>query len=236
MAEKYVLDEKGEPKLDADGNKIPVKETTKSPKVEAKLPEGVDPEMFKKLVQEGIDAALQPIKENLDKAYSARDELAKQVAAFEQEKREAEIQRLKEEGNHKEAYEKELAAIRAENDALAKTNVQLTRDIHVRNALNAHEFRSTNAREMAFKEIVADLVQNEQGEWVHKTGTNVSEYINNFVGNEDNSFLLKPKVNAGTGQPPTTTSAPGDEPKSIFSRPQAEVLKMAAEGKLPGQQ
>jgi hypothetical protein len=233
MAEKYVLDEKGEPKLDADGNKI-LATPEKTPKVE--LPEGVDPKVIKALVQEGIDAALQPIKENLDKAYASRDELAKQVAEFQQKEREAEIQRLKEEGNHKEAYEKELAAIRAERDALGKTNVKLTRDIEVRNALTAHEFRSANAREMAFKEIVGDLVQNEQGVWVHKSGTPITDHITSFVSNEDNSFLLKQKVNSGTGQPPTTTSVKPTEETSLFKRPQAEVLQMAAEGKLPNQQ
>jgi hypothetical protein len=233
MAVKYELDEKGEPKLDADGNKIEIKETKPE---STKLPEGVDPALIKKLIQEGVDAALAPVKENLDSAYAARDEANKKVAEFEQKERDAEIQRLKDEGKHKEAHEAEISALKATNETLKKTNTNLTRDIDVRNVLGQHEFRNNSATEMAFKEVVGGLVQNEQGVWVTKDGSTVEDSVNSFIANEDNAFLLKQKPNTGTGSTATKTTPADDGNKSLFKMSQAEVLQRAAEGKLPTQQ
>ena len=233
MAEKYVLDDDGNPKLDENGNKILA---TPSPTPKPKVPDGVDPEVIKALVQEGIDAALKPIKENLDAAYAARDEALTKVATYEQKEREAEVERLKTEGEHQKAFELELAQERAAKEALQKRNTELSRDVEVRSALSNIEFRNENAAEMAYKEIVTGLVQNDDGAWIHKDGTSIGEHVKAFASNENNAFLLKQQVNTGTGSTATTTSpAGGDKKKSLFDIPQAEVLQMAAEGKLPSQ-
>jgi len=194
----------------------------------------IQDENIQKFVSEKVEEALKPIKGNLDSAYAARDEALKKVAEFEQKEREAEVKRLQEEGKHKEAFEKQLATEKARSEALEKRNVELTRDVELRSALNSHDFRNKNAAEMAYKEIAADLVRNERDEWVHKTGVSISEYVSAFVSNEDNAFLMKQKVSNGTGSTATTTNpGVGVEGKSLFSLPQSEVLKMAAEGKLP---
>ena len=149
MAGKYLLDENGDPNLDEKGNKIP----DPNYKEPAKIPDGVDPELSKRLVQEGIDAALSQIKENLDSAYKARDEAQQAVAKFEEEKRQAEITRLQEEGKHKEAYEKELADKQARIDALEGRTTELTRDVDLRAALSGTDFRNEKAYDMALKQI-----------------------------------------------------------------------------------
>ena len=234
MADEYVLDEEGNPKLDADGNKIPVekKKPAKTP-----LPEGVDAELMQKLIQEGIDEALGPIKDNLDSAYAERDAEKARVAEFEQKERDLEIQRLKDIGEHQKAHDIEIKALQDERDALKATNIGLTRDTEVQKALGKYTFRSDKAADMAFKEISANLIQDENGTWVSKDGVAIGEHVNSFVTSEDNSFLLKQKPNTGTGSTASTTTPPAsDEGKSLFDRPQAEVLQMAAERKLPTQQ
>lgn len=185
-----------------------------------------------KLVQEKLDAALKDIKGKLDKAYSVRDEALKKVAEFEQKEKEAELKRLQEEGKHKEAYELQLAEEKAKREALEKRNVELTRDIEIRNALSSQPFRNDNAAEMAYREIVGQLVQNENGVWIHKSGVGIKDYVKAFAENEDNSFLFKPKTSSGSG---SSGGKPGDTSsgkKSLFEMSQDEVLKMAREGKL----
>ncbi len=189
---------------------------------------------IEKLVQEKLDESLKDIKGKLDKAYGARDEALKKVAEFEQAKREAELKRLQDEGKHKEAYEMQLAEERAKREALEKRNVELTRDISVRNALASHPFRNDNASEMAYREIVGNLVQNEKGEWVHKTGVSVKDFIKAFAENDENAFLFKPKMSSGSGSQGTQKNSDNSAGKSIFQLSQDEVLKRAREGTLRG--
>ena len=186
------------------------------------------------LIQERLNEALKDVKAKLDKAYGARDEALTKVKEFEQKEREAELKRLQDEGKHKEVFEMQLAEERAAREAAEKRNVELTRDIDVRNALAAHPFRNENASEMAYREIVGQLVRNDQGVWVHKSGSSIKDFVTAFAGDDVNSFLFKPKTSSGTGSSgakPTDTSG---EKKSLFSMSQDEVLKMAREGKLPG--
>ena len=185
-----------------------------------------------KLVQDKVDEQLKEIKGKLDKAFAARDEALKKVAEFEAQKKEAELARLKEEGKHKEAYELQLTEMSAKLSAAEKRNIELTRDIEVRNALAAQPFRNDSAREMAYREIVGQLVQNEQGVWVHKTGVGINDYITVFADNDANSFLFKPKASTGSGSSGVNNTNNSSEKKSLFAMSQDEVLKMAREGKL----
>jgi hypothetical protein len=187
-------------------------------------------EDLEKLIQQRVSESLKDIKGKLDNAYSARDEAFKKVAEYEQKEREAELARLKEEGKHKEAYELQLAQERARFEALEKKNIELTRDIDVKNVLNAFTFKNESAANIAYKMIVADLVQNESGEWMHKTGSSINEYVKQFA--EANNFLFEHKISTGPGVTATKPSTPSSSNKSIFAMTQEEVLKLAAEGKL----
>ncbi len=184
-----------------------------------------------KLIQERVAESLKEIKSKLDNAYSARDAALKKVAEFEQKEREAELVRLKEEGKHKEAFELQIAQERAKIEALEKRNIELTRDIDVKNALSAFTFKSESASDMAYRTIVSDLVRNENGEWMHKDGSSIFDYVKKFA--DQNPFLFEQKVSTGPGVTATKTTTTSSTPKSVFEMSQEEVLKLAMEGKLP---
>lgn len=194
-----------------------------------------DKDMIEKLVQDRLDVQLAGIKKSLDSAYKQRDEAAAKLAALEAKEKEANFKKLEEEGRLKEAYEGRLAEARAQLEIARKQNVELSRDVTVREALKGYSFRNDKASEMAFKEITATLVQNEQGQWVHRSGISVKDYCEAFSKDEEQSFLFKNKPNSGAGTSATSSGSgtPATEkPKSLFDLPQAEVIKMAAEGKL----
>jgi hypothetical protein len=188
-----------------------------------------------KLVKEKVAEALKDIKSKLDNAYGARDDALKKVAELEQAKKEAELQRLKDEGKHKEVLELQLAEEKSKREILERKTIELTRDLELRNVLSSYSFRNDNAQEMAYREIVTQLVQNEQSIWVHKSGVPLRDFVKQFTDDEANSFLLKVKSSSGSG---SSSAKPGntssDDKKSLFSLSQEEVLKLAREGKLPG--
>lgn len=194
-----------------------------------------DADMITKLVNERLDTELATIKTSLNNSYKQRDEALAKIAAFEAKERESNLKKLEEEGKHKEAYEARLAIERAENETLRKRNTELSRDVSVRDALKGMTFRNDKASDMAFKEITGNLVQNEAGQWLHRSGISVKDYCEAFSKDEDQSFLFKSKSNNGGGSP-AGNSGNGDptistKPKSLFQMSQAEVLKMASEGK-----
>jgi hypothetical protein len=190
-------------------------------------------EKVEKLAQAKLEASLKDIKSKLDSAYKNRDEALGKVAEFEQKEREQELKRLQEEGKHKEAYELQLAEEKAKREALEKRNVELTRDIEARSALSNHNFRNDNALEMAYKEIVSELVKNEAGNWVHRSGASIKEYVKQFSENADNAFLFKPVTSSGSGSSGVLPTNPNSTTtkKSLFNMSQDEVIKMATEGK-----
>lgn len=186
------------------------------------------------LVKQQVEENLKPIKEKLDSAYSARDEALKKLAEIEQQQKEAEKQRLKEQGKLQELAEMQLAEERAKREALEKRNVELTRDVTVKSQLANINFRNQKSREMAYGDIVKELIQDENGNWTHRSGASIEDYIQSYAENEDNKFLFQPKVSSGTGgNAPSSNQGTSGTPKSLFEMSQEEVLKLAAEGKLP---
>lgn len=180
-----------------------------------------------------VGKELADIKEKLNGAYSARDEANKQLAKLAEEKRLADIQALKDAGKHVEAAAAELAAVKAENEALKNVNTNLSRDNGVKDAIKGLDFRSTKASDTAFKEIVDQLVRNEQGQWVHKTGVSIDAFITAFSKDEENSYLFKPKASSGSGSSSQRNTNTNDGSTSLFKKSQAEVLALAAAGQLP---
>lgn len=185
-----------------------------------------------KLVADAVTVAIGDIKSKLDGAYSARDAALVRIAEFEQKQKDADIQKLKDEGKHKEAAEALVAEANAKREVAEKKAVALTRDVSVRTALSSLEFRNEQAANMAYNVIIGDLVQNETGDWVHKTGTSIKDHVTAYASDEGNSFLFKAKANSGVGTTQTSTTGTTTKPQSLFKLTQAEVLKLAAEGKL----
>jgi hypothetical protein len=189
-----------------------------------------DSDALAKMVADKVAEELAGIKGKLDNAYTERDELKGKLDTIENEKREAELKRLKDEGEHKAAYDLEIKQQREENEKLLKRNTELSRNGVIREAMRGLDFRNTKAADIAFKEVVGELVQSETGDWVHKTGVTVAEYVEAFAKDEEQSFLFKPKSSngAGTGKGTGTTQTKSEG--SIFELTQDEVLARAAKG------
>ena len=186
------------------------------------------------LVEAAVSERLKDIKQKLDKAYESRDAANKKLAEIEQEKREAELKRLQEEGKHKEAYEMQLAEEKAKREALEARNVELTRDLQVKDILRSFNFQSARAEELAQREISESLIRTETGQWVHSSGKSVAEFVQSYAQDENNAFLFVPVRSTGANlNAPVAPSSSSN--KSLFDLSQEEVLKLAAEGKLPHQ-
>lgn len=191
-----------------------------------------DPVMSKAL-EKLVAEQLADIKTKLDGAYGARDAAVTEAAKLKEEKRLADIQALKDAGKHKEAAEAELAAVLAENKALKEVNTNLSRDSSVKDSLKGLDFRGAKASDAAFKEIVDQLIQNDKGQWVHKTGVSVEQFVEAYAKDDDNSYLFKPKASSGGGSGNQRSTNNQSSDGSLFNKTQAEVLALAAAGKLP---
>lgn len=190
-------------------------------------------ETQEQMIERLVSERLKDIKSKLDNAYEARDTAIKELDAMRQKEREAELKRLEEEGKYKELYEAKLAEERKKNESLEQERLRLTRDITLKDILKTLEFKSSKAAEMAFSEIVNQLIQDASGNWVNKSGKSVADFVKDFAEDESNSFLFKQKGSSGPGigQPQGKSISSGK--KSLFEMTQAEVLQLAAEGKLP---
>jgi hypothetical protein len=217
----------------SEENTVIEEETVETAQQEAEQPEApeaktdeVDP------IEAAVQDRLQQMKQNMDRMVRERDEALKKAAEVEQAQKAAEIERLEAEGKLKEALEMKLAEANAKLKVFEEENTKLNRDNVVNTQLATLEFRNERSRQMAQRDIVEQLVQNENGAWVHKSGSSIQEFIDSYSKSEDNSFLFRVKANSGAGT--ATPSAPSqtDVPKSLSEMTSEEVLAMAAKGQL----
>ena len=203
-----------------------VQEETEQPEAPEAKTDEVDP------IEAAVQDRLQQMKQNMDRMVRERDEALKKAAEVEQAQKAAEIERLEAEGRLKEALEMKLAEANAKLKVFEEENTKLNRDNVVNTQLATLEFRNERSRQMAQRDIVEQLVQNENGAWVHKSGSSIQEFIDSYSKSEDNSFLFRVKANSGAGT--STPSAPSqtDVTKSLSEMTSEEVLAMAAKGQL----
>lgn len=224
-----------EPELNADGT--PKTPPTKKDEEEVEL-------TLEEKIAAGVDAALKTVKDNLNKAYQERDDAKKAAKILADEKRARELADLEAQGKHKEAAdarvaeEKRLREEAEQREAAANQRViELTRDNEVRTALATLPFKTGRALENAYREIVAELVQNDKGVWVHKSGASIGEAVKVYHADKDNDYLFKPKQSSGGGSGQGKgNEGTQSEVKSVFALSGDEMLKRAAEGTLPHQQ
>lgn len=177
---------------------------------------------------------LKPIKEKLDKVYEENEKLKKQLKEKEEKEQAEKVERLKAEGKEAEALKLELDEEKKKREAAEARNTALERDNALRQALGGFDFKNSSALNMAFGEILPELVRQESGAWTHKSGVTILDYVTQYSKNEDKAFLFKVKQSSGGGSGQNrNNSSNNDENKSIFARSQDEVIKLAAEGKLP---
>jgi len=179
-----------------------------------------------------VQERLAKMKSNMDRMARERDEALKRAAEIEQQQKQEKIKRLEEEGKLQESLELQLADMKAKLGVYEVENTKLNRDNVVNSALSGLEFRNERSRQLAYRDIVEQLVQNEDGLWVHTSGLSINEFVNNYSKTEDNSFLFRVKTNSGAG----TTTASGtpsmEQKKSLSQMTQEEVLALASKGQL----
>jgi len=183
-------------------------------------------------VEQAVQERLAKMKANMDRMSSERDEALKKAAEIEQKQKQDHMKRLEEEGKMQEVLEMKLAEAQAKLKVFEEENTKLNRDSVVNNALSQLEFRNDRSRQLAYRDIVEQLVQNEDGNWVHKSGTAIQDFVGSYSKDEDNSFLFRIKANsgAGTGQPSGTPQM--ETKRSLSEMTQAEVLALAAKGQI----
>ena len=183
------------------------------------------------LVEAAIKERLKPIKEKLDKAYSSRDEALKQLEEYQKAERKREQERLIAEGKEKEALQLQLEEVANEKAKLESQVISLTRDIELKGILSSYDFQSPRAIELAFKDLVSEL-EFKENTWRHKSGVSMKDAVTAYLEDDSNKFLLKQPESNGPGIGAIRSRPAASQPQSLFKLSQAEVLKMAQEGKL----
>lgn len=191
------------------------------------------PEEIKAQVDAAVAEQLKDVKAKLDAAYSQRDEVIRQKTVLEEEQKQIKIKALEAEGKHAEVANMKVAALEEKLRLAERRNVEYSRDFAVRDALVGLEFRNERSQAMAYRDVLDQLVQDEStGQWNHKTGVTIKEFVAAFSKDEENSFLFKPKVNSGTGGSNVNGKAPDTtKGKKISELSSAELLQAAKEGR-----
>jgi hypothetical protein len=182
-------------------------------------------DIIERRVQEEVTAAKSAFKDKLDEVYKLRDQAVKERVTLEEEKRQAEIKRMEDEGKHKEVAELKMAELNARLESLQKENTKLTRDQAVRDAMRGVDFRSDVAAEMAQERILSQLIQDDSGRWTHKSGISIREYVDHFTKDDENGFLLKAKTNSGFGMSNVAGTADTSTNKPITEMNTEELLQ-----------
>ena len=187
---------------------------------------------IKQLVDEEVSKAISNIKINLDNAYKQRDEALSEVNKIKEEKRQTEIQSLEQQGKHSEAMQMKLNEVNKRLEQYEQKNTELSRDNAVRTQLNALNFKSEKAAEMAYSDIVNSLKKDATGNWVHETGSSISETVSNYAKDDNNAFLFSVKANMGSGISPAKPSTGTNPVGSIKDMSTDEMLNAIAKGQV----
>lgn len=195
----------------------------------------MDSEALNKIIQAKVDEQLSGIKEKLNSAYAQRDEAVSKAVGFEEDRKLKEIASLEEQGKHKEAADIRLVELMAKLEAKELQVVGLTRDSAVRDALKGLDFRNDTAADFAYRDVVDQLTQTENGQWVHKTGASIKDFVDSFRKDDDKEFLFKPKTSSGTGQSAMQAPTGGfDSNKPLSEMSTEEIMSAAQAGHFDG--
>jgi len=198
---------------------------------ETKVEETKKPDI-KQMVDDEVSKAIANIKVNLDNAYKQRDDALSEVNKIKEEKRQAEIAGLEQQGKHSEAMQIKLNEVNARLEQYEQKNTELSRDNAVRTQLNALNFKSEKAAEMAYSDIVNSLKKDATGNWVHETGSSINETVSNYAKDDNNAFLFSVKANMGSGISPAKPSTGTNPVGSIKDMSTDEVLDAVAKGRI----
>jgi hypothetical protein len=184
------------------------------------------------LLKQLVAEELKQMKANVDKAYKKAEELTRENARLKAEGQEKQRKQLEDEGKHYEAAKLKLAEYEETIKIQTEKLTSITRDRELERHLASLDFRNDFARETAFKTILPELVQDEDGSWVHKSGASVNDYLKAFAKDPNKDFLFKPKENSGAGSSSNKNSASMGRPKKLDGLTTEELLSLADSGKL----
>lgn len=184
------------------------------------------------LLKQMVAEELKQMKANVDKAYKKSEELARENARLKSEAQEKQRKQLEDEGKHFEVAKLKLAEYEENNKILQEKLTSLTRDRELEKYLGSLDFRNDFARETAFKTILPELVQDDDGSWVHRSGASINDYLKAFAKDPNKDFLFKPKENSGTGANSNKSSTTVTRPKKLDGMTTEELLALAETGKL----
>lgn len=220
--------------MDFDENGNPIVKPTE----EGKQPAAAStPEEVQAMVAKLVETQLAGIKEKLNGAYSARDEAVRKAAALEEVQKLANIKKLEDEGKHTEVANMKVSDLTGRLEAANNQIIQLTRDAAVRDAVSDIKFKNPRAAQMAQSDILSQLIRTEEGQWVHKTGVSIKDFVDQYVKDENNLFLIETKQTSGGGYSGSNTPG-GFNTNSLAGKKMsdlsgAEMMALAAAGKLP---
>jgi len=218
---------------DKFGNVEFLEDGTANPEFDENNMESVDPKKTEELIDKVVEERLAKIKASLDKAYADRDAAVKKAVALEDEQKQARMKSLEAEGKHKEIAEMKVAELQEKLRIAEGKVTSLSRDSTVKDALAGLEFRNERSQQMAYKDVIEQLVQdNETGGWIHKSGVSIKEFVAAFSKDDENSFLFKPKTNSGGGTGSPSGNPRLDPNKKLSQMTTQEVLALAQAGKL----
>jgi hypothetical protein len=191
-------------------------------------------EEHKRLLQAMVDEQLAKMKASVDKMAKERDQAVREKARLEEAEREAKVKQLAEDGKIVESLEMKLTAKDEKLAILQERLDKVTRDNQVSAALRGIEFRNSRAAELAEKSILEQLVKDKDGNWVHRSGAGIGDFVKTFFADEHNTFLLKPKVNRGSGTEDSYEENAGKpkRPKSLEGLTSTQLLELARSGNL----
>jgi hypothetical protein len=184
------------------------------------------------LLKQLVADELKQMKTNVDKAYKKMDELTRENTRLKEDAQSKQRKQLEDEGKHFEAAKLTIAELQEREKILNEKLTSITRDRELDRHLASFDFRNDFARETAFKTILPELVQDEDGSWVHKSGASINDYLKAFAKDPNKDFLFKPKENSGAGSNSNKSSASTARPKKLSGLTTEELLQLADSGKL----
>ena len=125
-----------------------------------------------------------------------------------------------------------LNEVNAKLEAYEQKNTELSRDNAVRTQLNALNFKSEKAANMAYSDIVKSLKKDALGNWVNENGISINETVSNYSKDDNNSFLFSVKANMGTGITPAKPSTGINPVTSIKDMSSDEMLNAISKGQI----
>lgn len=185
------------------------------------------------LLKQMVADQLKSMKANVDKAYKKLDELTKENTRLKADASDKQRKQLESDGKHLEASRLRVTELEEQLKISNERLTKLSRDRELDSHLGSLDFRNDVARETAFTRIIQDLVQDDDGSWVHSSGASIADYIKSFAKDPNNDFFFKPKENNGAGTSSKKLSAAaGKRPAKISGLTTEELLKLAEEGRL----